>query len=93
MVDFGALATVGGGLVTGLVAWTNSRRTNRRQDFRTIVARLDQELGTERQQRKLLTSYVVDLMRWARRVEPDTQAGPVPDPPADLDLSPWEAQS
>ncbi|MGW3007803.1 hypothetical protein ACWC9R_03045 [Streptomyces sp. NPDC001219] len=70
--------------MTGLVAWTKSRSTNRRQDFRTIVARLDKELGTERQQRReaafedsasrnpycLLRAARELATRWADDVEP-----------------------
>ncbi|WP_066955891.1 hypothetical protein [Streptomyces lushanensis] len=67
----------------------SSRATNRRSDFTTIAGELRQDLTAERVQRKLLTSFVMDLLKWAQRVEPDTQAGPPPKPPADLDLTPW----
>ncbi|MFE9415706.1 hypothetical protein ACFYMX_08640 [Streptomyces griseofuscus] len=45
----------------------------------------------ERTQRKLLTRAHLDLHRWARLVGPNTPAGPVPEPPADLDLTPWRS--
>ncbi|MGW2261460.1 hypothetical protein ACWEJP_20910 [Streptomyces sp. NPDC004749] len=88
-MEIGGLAAAGVALIVGLLGWTQSRATNRRSDFAAITERLDRDLAAERVQRKLLTSFVLDLLRWARRVEPDTQAGPPPDPPADLDLTPW----
>lgn len=66
-----------------------SRDANRRSDFTAITERLDKELATERVQRKLTTSFVLDLLRWAQRVGPGTPAGPPPDPPVELDLTPW----
>ncbi|MFI1607866.1 hypothetical protein ACH4YN_38130 [Streptomyces griseofuscus] len=45
------------------------------------------ELATEQRQRRILTGFVLELLGWARKVEPDTSAGPVPEPPAQLDLS------
>lgn len=56
--------------------------------FEAITKRLDEELRSERTQRKLLTSYVLDLLRWARMVPPSA-APPPPDPPDELDLTPW----
>ena len=88
-MDVGAIVGGGGAVLAALLAWTQSRATNRRSDFTAITERLDRELKDERAQRKLLTSFVLDLLRWAHKVEPDTQAGPPPDPPAELDLSPW----
>lgn len=88
-MDLGALAAAGVALLVGLLTWTQSRAANRRSDFSTITDRLDKEVQAERTQRRLLTSFVLDLLRWAHRVEPTSQAGPPPDPPADLDLSPW----
>jgi hypothetical protein len=88
-MDVGALVGGGVALVVGLLSWTQSRATNRRSDFAAITERLDKEVAAEREQRKLLTSFVLDLMRWVQRVEPDTQAGPPPEPPAELDLTPW----
>nr|WP_202450324.1 hypothetical protein [Streptomyces sp. SID4917] len=76
-------------MLVGLLTWTQSRATNRRSDFTAITERLDKELKDERVQRKLLTSFVLDLLRWAQRVEPDTRAGQPPEPPVDLDLTPW----
>lgn len=76
--------TAVGVAVGGIATWRQSKRAS----FTTITSRLDRELKYERRQRKLLTSYVVDLMRWARDVPaPPT---PVPEPPPDLDLSPWD---
>lgn len=57
------------------------RQERPRDDFTTITTRLDAEVKQERQQRRLLTSYVMDLLAWARRVEPDTQSGPPPSAP------------
>ncbi|MFJ4712732.1 hypothetical protein [Streptomyces sp. NPDC088785] len=88
-MDVGALVGGAVALVVGLLSWTQSRATNRRSDFTAITDRLDRELADERKQRKLLTSYVVDLWRWAQRVGPDTPAGPTPEPPAELDVAPW----
>jgi hypothetical protein len=88
-VDIGALAAAAVALVVGLLGWTQSRATNRRSDFAAITERLDKEVAAERVQRKLTTSFVLDLLRWAHRVGPDTPAGPPPDPPAELDLTPW----
>ncbi|MET9098285.1 hypothetical protein [Streptomyces antibioticus] len=88
-MDIGALVGGGVALLVGVLSWTQSRATNRRSDFTAITERLDRELKDERTQRKLLTSFVLDLLRWAQRVEPDSQAGPPPSPPTDLDLSPW----
>lgn len=56
--------------------------------FETIMTRLDAELRAERTQRKLLTSYVLDLLRWTRTVPPEA-ASPPPEPPEELDLTPW----
>lgn len=90
-MDVGAVLAAAVALVVGLLTWSQSRATNRRSDFTAITERLDREVRDERTQRKLLTSYVIDLGRWARLVGPDTPAGPPPDPPADLDLTPWRS--
>ncbi|MEV7240468.1 hypothetical protein AB0N92_04280 [Streptomyces sp. NPDC093248] len=90
-MDVGAVTGGIVALVVGLLSWTQSRATNRRSDFTAITERLDKELKEERTQRKLLTAYVVDIWRWAKRVGPDTPAGPAPEPPADLDLTPWRS--
>ncbi|MFD5573967.1 phage holin family protein [Streptomyces cadmiisoli] len=88
-MDVGALVGGAVALVVGLLSWGQSRATNRREDFREITARLDRELAHEKKQRKLLTSYVIDLWKWAQRVGPDTPAGPPPEPDKELDLTPW----
>ncbi len=88
-MDVGALVAAGVALLVGLLTWGQSRATNRRSDFTAITERLDRELKDERAQRKLLTSYVLDLLRWAHLVGPTTQAGPPPEPPQELDLTPW----
>jgi hypothetical protein len=88
-MDWELIATAGVGALGGMAAWSQTRRAARRDDFAAITTRLDQELKDERTQRKLLTSFVLDLLRWAHRVEPTSQAGQPPDPPPDLDLSPW----
>ncbi|MFI9026285.1 hypothetical protein [Streptomyces sp. NPDC053560] len=86
-MDVGALAAAGVALFVGLLSFSQNRASNRRDDFTVIAARLDRELATERLQRRLLSSYVMDLLRWGRRIAPPDD--PVPDPPDDLDLSPW----
>ncbi|WP_316773427.1 hypothetical protein [Streptomyces sasae] len=67
----------------GCASWT------RPANWPAITSRLDKELKEERTQRKPLTRAYLDLHRWARRVGPDTPAGPAPEPPAELDLTPW----
>ncbi|MFE1321580.1 hypothetical protein [Kitasatospora phosalacinea] len=74
----------------GILTWGQSRAANKRADFTAITERLDRDLKDERAQRRLLTSYVLELLHWARRVDPNTAAGPVPEPPSELDLSPWQ---
>lgn len=88
-MDVGAAAAAGVAALVGVLTWTQSRASNRRSDFTTITDQLRKDLLEERTQRKLLTSFVLDLMRWTRRVEPDPLIGPPPDPPAELDLTPW----
>ncbi|MGW3191584.1 hypothetical protein ACWDBT_27465 [Streptomyces ardesiacus] len=88
-MDVGALVGGAVALLVGLLSWTQSRATNRRSDFMAITERLDKEVKEERTQRKLLTRAYLDLFQWARRVGPDTPAGPAPEPPSDLDLTPW----
>ncbi|MFE3858449.1 hypothetical protein ACFXPN_45885 [Streptomyces griseorubiginosus] len=88
-MDVGALVGGAASLVVGALAWTQSRASNRRSDFTTITDRLDRELKEERTQRKLLTRAYLDIWKWAKRVGPDTPAGPAPEPPAELDLTPW----
>jgi hypothetical protein len=88
-MDVGALVGGGVALIVGVLTWGQSRATNRRADFTAITERLDKEVKEERTQRKLLTRAYLDLHQWARRVGPDTPAGPAPEPPADLDLTPW----
>jgi hypothetical protein len=88
-VDVGALAAAGVALLVGLLTWTQSRATNRRSDFSAITERLDKELADERSQRRLLAAFVHDLLRWAHRVDPTSQAGPPPEPPVELDLPSW----
>lgn len=84
-VDFGAVGTAVAAVMGGAAAWRQSRRSS----FTTITRRLDGELRRERQQRRLMTAYLIELLRWARRVDPGA-AGPVPEPPDDLELLPWE---
>ncbi|MGW6008688.1 hypothetical protein [Streptomyces sp. NPDC055210] len=88
-MDVGALVGSAVGLVVGLLGWTQSRSANRRADFKEITDRLDKEVTEERTQRKLLTRAYLDIWGWAKRVGPDTPAGPAPEPPAELDLTPW----
>ncbi|NUS79141.1 MAG: hypothetical protein HOV70_23480 [Streptomyces sp.] len=88
-MDVGAWVGGAVALVVGLLSWTQSRATNRRSDFMAITERLDKEVKEERTQRKLLTRAYLDLFQWARRVGPDTPAGPAPEPPVELDLTPW----
>lgn len=86
MLDLATLGTAAATVLGGAAAWRQSRRSS----FTTITNRLDRELREERRQRKLLTSYVLELTRWSRRVDPGGPAGPPPTPPDDLDLSPWQ---
>ncbi|MFB6948883.1 hypothetical protein ACFV85_15035 [Streptomyces niveus] len=89
-MDIGVLASTGVALLVGLLTWGQARATNRRSDFTAITGELRTDLTEERTQRRILASYVADLWRWGQRVGPDTPAGPPPDPPAELDLSPWQ---
>jgi len=76
VVDLATLATAAGTVVAGVAAWRQSRRAS----FTSITNRLDRELRAEREQRKLLTGYVVDLMKWARTMDPAGLGGPPPQP-------------
>jgi hypothetical protein len=96
-VDVGTLAATAVAGLVGLTTWTQSRAANRRSDFTTITDQLRKDLADERArgleertQRKLLTSFVLDLLKWTRKVEPGSAAGPPPDPPEALDLTPWQ---
>ncbi|MEU6403945.1 hypothetical protein [Streptomyces sp. NPDC046985] len=84
-----AVATGGVALLVGMLTWTQGQRAARRSDFTTIAAELRTDLNSERKQRRVLTSYVLDIWRWAEQVGPDTPAGPPPPPPENLDLTPW----
>lgn len=86
-MDVGALVTALVALVVGMLTFTQSRATNQRSDFTVLAERLDRQLAAERKQRQLLTSYVLDLRRWGRRIAPADD--PIPEPPRDLDLTPW----
>ncbi|MFI6700330.1 hypothetical protein ACIBJC_15355 [Streptomyces sp. NPDC050509] len=86
-MDIAGVAAAVVGLVVGVLGWTQSRATNRRSDFTTITERLDRELRVEREQRRIQTYYLVALVKWGRRVAPE--GDPVPEPPPELDLSPW----
>lgn len=86
-MDVGALAAAGVALFVGLLSFSQNRASNRRDNFTVIAERLDKDVAAERLQRRLLTSYVMDLLRWGRRIAPPDD--PVPDPPSELDLSPW----
>lgn len=88
LMDVGALVGGGVALLVDLLSW-QARATNRRSDFLAVTGRLDKEVKEERTQRKLLTRAYLDLVQWARRVGPGTPAGPAPEPPAELDLTPW----
>jgi len=88
-VEWGALTAACAALIAGVLTWTQSRASNRRADFIAIMDRMDRELQTEREQRRLLMSFLLELLRWARTVELNSQADPPPDPPAELDLAPW----
>lgn len=84
-----ALITAAGGITTAVIGRRSGRGQERRDTFTVIADRLDKELIHERRQRRLLTSYVLDLLRWGRRVDPEP-SDPIPEPPAELDLSPWQ---
>ncbi|NJP42261.1 hypothetical protein HCN08_02350 [Streptomyces sp. PRB2-1] len=83
-MDLGAVGTAVATVLGGAAAWRQSRRSS----FTTITRRLDAELRHEREQRRLLAQAYVDLLRWARAVDPGP-AGPPPEPPDDLELLPW----
>ncbi|WP_158920329.1 hypothetical protein [Streptomyces sp. NBRC 109706] len=84
-----AVLALAGTAFTARQSRAAQRESARVPTFEAITSRLDSELRAEQVQRRLLTSYVLDLLRWARRVEPDSKAGPPPEPPDDLDLTPW----
>lgn len=95
-MDLGTVAATGVAALVAVTTWSQSKVANRRSDFTTITDRLREDLTEERArgleertQRKLLTSFVLDLLKWAHKVEPSPEVGPPPDPPADLDLTPW----
>ncbi|MFB7900347.1 hypothetical protein ACFC1B_28960 [Streptomyces xiamenensis] len=83
-----AVIALAGTAYTARQSRAAARESEKVPTFEAITTRLDQDLRTERTQRRLLTSYVLDLLRWARQVPPES-APPPPDPPDDLDLSPW----
>ncbi|MFJ9628107.1 hypothetical protein ACIRU8_10485 [Streptomyces sp. NPDC101175] len=100
MVDVGAIAAVTVPTAVAVMTWVQGQRAEKRSDFTVTASQLRQDLktekaerrrevGEERTQRKLLTRAYLDLWQWAKRVGPDTPAGPAPEPPAELDLSPW----
>lgn len=84
MLDLGTLGVAAGTLAAGYAAWRQSRAS----DFTAITTRLDGEVKALRTQQHLTVGYTVSLMEWARKVPPGP-AGDPPDPPAELDLSPW----
>jgi hypothetical protein len=83
-----AVVALAGTAYTARQARVAQRESVKVPTFEAITIRLDAELRAERTQRKLLTSYVLDLLRWTRAVPPEA-APPPPDPPPDLDLTPW----
>ncbi|MEU1496975.1 hypothetical protein [Streptomyces sp. NPDC005732] len=95
-----AIAAVSVPLAVAAMTWVQGQRAEKRSDFTVMASQLRKDLATEkadrrkevgeeRTQRKLLTRAYLDLWQWAKRVGPDTPAGPAPEPPAELDLSPW----
>ncbi|MFD7791040.1 hypothetical protein [Streptomyces sp. NPDC059759] len=87
-------------LAIAVMTWVQGQRAEKRSDFTVMATELRKalatekadrrkEVGEERTQRKLLTRAYLDLWQWAERVGPDTPAGPAPEPPVGLDLSPW----
>ncbi|MFF5451893.1 hypothetical protein ACFY40_11710 [Streptomyces sp. NPDC012950] len=87
-----AAATAEAQRATARISSEPGQREQDRAAFAAITDRLEKEVVEERRQRRLLTSYVLDMLRWARLVGPDTVAGPPPNPPQDLDLTPWHVQ-
>ncbi|MFI1520658.1 hypothetical protein [Kitasatospora cineracea] len=77
-VDVGALASAASAALVGGMALAQSVRSDRRADQRAA-----------RQQHRLIVGAYMALWHWAQRVPLDTPAGPPPEPPDDLDLSPW----
>lgn len=101
-MDVGAVAAVTVPLAIAVMTWVQGQRADRRNDFTVMASQLRQDLrtekadrrkevGEERAQRKLLTRAYLDLWLWAERVGPDTPAGPAPEPPDGLDLTPWRS--
>lgn len=88
-MEWGALSAAFAALVVGVLTWSQSRVSNRRADFIAIMDRLERDLKTEREQRRLLMGYVLELRRWAHTAESSTRAVSPPSPPAELDLAPW----
>lgn len=82
-----AAIALAGTVYTARQSRAAQRESQRVPTFEAITTRLDEELRTERTQRRMLSSYVLDLLRWARSLPPETP--PPPDPPDELDLSPW----
>lgn len=88
-MDVGAIFGGACALIAGVLAWTQSRRSNARADFTVIAERLDKKIAEQEKQQKLLLRAYYDLRTWAWRVGPDTTAGPPPDPPEELTVTPW----
>lgn len=88
-MEWGAWGAACAALVVGVLTWSQSRASNRRADFIAITDRMDRELTIEREQRRLLVGYVLELRRWARTAESSNRVDPPPSPPAELDLAPW----
>lgn len=82
-----AVLALAGAAYTARQSRQAQRDSQRVPTFEAITKRLDAELITERTQRRLLSSYVLDLLRWARGLPPEVP--PPPEPPEELDLSPW----
>lgn len=78
MIDVGAVATAASAALVGALSFAQSRRSDLRSDYREL-----------RGQQRLLAGAYADLWQWARKVPPDTAAGPPPEPPAGLDPVPW----
>lgn len=88
-MDIAALSAAGAAVLAALLTHRQGKGVRRADDVRMIVDHMREELSNEKIQRQLLTSYVMDLRSWARRVGPDTVAGPPPEPNVRLETAPW----
>lgn len=85
-MDTATAGTLVIGCLSSVLVWAQSNRSNRRSDFTVITDRLRKDLVFERVQRRLLATYVIDILKWAKRVGDDSPAGSPPMPPDELEF-------